>query len=284
MDPKRPPVHPPVHTPVPPPGFSSHQTALAFAVPACALVLLAPTLLWSLDHPLFYWFNGLSDFTGPTFWAHATILGDGLVCAALFLPWVRRHPERVWGGILGALVMVVVLHSLKKLLGLPRPFAVLPEETVNLIGPGLRSRAFPSGHTATFALFAGILSLTTRQRLVWVLALSGAILVGVSRMAVGVHWPSDVLAGLALGWVSAWIGLRWGARMSWGTTIVGRRVLAMALLIAATVLFFIDHTGYPGVLWFQRGLALVCFAWGSVELVRDLRGFDTGQTDSDTGV
>jgi membrane-associated phospholipid phosphatase len=264
-------------------GSSKRPTALAIAVPACALVLLGPTLLWSLDSPLFYWFNGLSAFTGPGFWAHATILGDGLVCAALFLPWVRRHPERVWGGILGALVMVVVLHSLKKLLGLPRPFAVLPEETVNLIGPGLRSRAFPSGHTATFALFAGILSLTARQRLVWIPALGGAILVGLSRMVVGVHWPSDVLAGLALGWTSAWIGLRWGARTGWGATIVGRRVLAIVLLIAATVLFIIDHTGYPGVLWFQRGLALVCFAWGSVELIRDLRGSETGQADSGSG-
>jgi len=267
-----------------PTSSPNRQTALAIAVPACSLVLLAPTLLWSLDHPVFLWFNGFSELTGPTFWAHATILGDGLVCAALFLPWVRRHPERVWGGILGALVMVVVLHSLKRLLGFLRPLAVLPEETVNLIGPGLRSRAFPSGHTATFALFAGILSLTSRQRLVWIPALGGAILVGVSRMAVGVHWPSDILAGLALGWISAWIGLRWGARMSWGATIIGRRVLATALLIAATVLFIIDHTGYPGVLWFQRGLALVCFAWGSVELVRDFRGSDTGQTDSGTDV
>jgi len=179
--------------------------------------------------------------------------------------------------------MVVVLHSLKKLLGLPRPLAVLPEETVNLIGPGLRSRAFPSGHTATFALFAGILSLTARQKLVWIPALGGAILVGLSRMAVGVHWPSDVLAGLALGWTSAWIGLRWGARTGWGATIVGRRVLAIVLLIAATVLFIIDHTGYPGVLWFQRGLALVCFTWGSVELFRDLRGSETGQADSGSG-
>jgi membrane-associated phospholipid phosphatase len=258
---------------------SRRARAIAISVPACALVLLAPTLLWSLDQPLFFWFNGLSELTGPAFWAHATILGDGLVCAVLFLPWVRRHPQRVWGGILGALVMVLVLHSLKKLLGLPRPLAVLPEETLNIIGPGLRSRAFPSGHTATFALFAGIWSLTTHRRMVPFLALAGAILVGVSRMVVGVHWPSDVLGGLALGWVSAWIGLRWGARATWGQTIVGRRVLAVALLLAAVVLFFIDHTRYPGVLWFQRGLALVCFAWGGAELYRDIRGSSPGQPD-----
>ena len=102
-------------------------------------------------------------------------------------------------------------------------------------------------------------------------------------MAVGVHWPSDVLAGLALGWISAWVGLRWGLGPV-GGHIVGRRVLAAALLIAAIVLFIIDHTRYPGVLWFQRGLALVCFAWGSVELIRDLRGPDSGQTDSHTDV
>jgi membrane-associated phospholipid phosphatase len=240
-------------------------------MPSLALVLLAIVLPWSLNRPLFYWFNGLSDLTGTALWAHVTILGDGLVCAVLFLPWIRRHPERVWGGLLGALVMFLTLHALKKLTGQPRPLAVLPEETVTVIGPGLRTRAFPSGHTATIALYAGILALTTPRRLVVVLALALAILVGISRVVVGAHWPADVLAGLALGWLSAWVGIWWGARARWGTRPLGRRILGVALLVAGIVLALLDHTGYPDVTLFQRGLALVCVAWGGVEMLRDLR-------------
>ena len=171
-----------------------------------------------LDRPLFPFFNDLSRFTGPAFWAHATILGDGLVCAVVLLLWTRRHPERIWGGLLGAVFMVLVLRVFKGMLSLPRPLGVLPEDALTVIGPGHRRGSFPSGHTATAALLAGVWALTTSRRWLPWLAFALATLVGVSRMAVGVHWPTDVLAGLALGWISAWVGLRLAPRVPWGMT------------------------------------------------------------------
>ena len=241
---------------------------MVFGPLALALTLLIGVEVWSLDRPLFFFFNGLSSYTGPIFWAHVTILGDGLVCAVLLLPWIRRNPERVWGGLLGAVLMVVVLRTVKETLGLPRPLAVLPEEMITAIGPGLRRGAFPSGHTATMALFAGIWAHTTPRRLFSWVALTLPVFVGVSRMAVGVHWPSDVLGGIALGWGTAWIGLRLASRISWGMGQTGRRILTGVLLISAVVLLIIDHTGYPGVLLFQRSIALVCLVWGAVGVVR----------------
>jgi membrane-associated phospholipid phosphatase len=236
-----------------------------------ALGLLVLVEAGGANTALFYAFNGLSRHTGPAVWAHLTILGDGLVTAVLFLPWIRRHPERVWGGILGAVIMVLVLRLFKGLLGLPRPLAVLPPETVEVIGPGHRKGSFPSGHTATFFLFVGIWALSTRKRLLSIFLIVPGVLVGVSRMAVGVHWPSDVLAGAALGWVSAWVGLRWAGRTPWGTRRRGQIVLGILLLASALVLLLIDHTGYPGVLLFQRGLALACFVVGAREFVRIVR-------------
>lgn len=260
---------------VPPPGPGSFLRAplwLAAAVPVTALAILAVVALGALDQPLFLLFNGLSRATGPALWAHVTILGDGLVCAVLVLPWVRRHPERIWAGILGAVIMVVVLHSTKALLSLPRPLGVLPADMVEVIGPGHRRRAFPSGHTATAFLLAGVWALSTRRRILSLFLIAPPLAVGISRMAVGVHWPSDVMGGAALGWLSAWLGLLWAGRASWGVRPLGRRLLAGALLISALVLLVIDHTGYPGTLLFQRTLALVCLVWGGVELARDLRG------------
>ena len=243
---------------------------MVFGPPSLALTLLIGVELASLNQPLFFYFNHLPSLTGPAFWAHVTILGDGLVCAVLLLPWIRRNPERIWGGLLGAVLMVVILRLFKGLLSLPRPLGVLPEDILTVIGPGLRRSAFPSGHAATMALFAGVWALTTSRRLVSWLALFLALLVGVSRMAVGVHWPSDVLAGLALGWISAWIGLRWASRATWGMGRRGRSVLAGILLISALVLLIIYHTGYPGVLLFQRSLALGCILWGILGVVKAL--------------
>jgi len=241
---------------------------LLVGVPSLALLLLVLVVAAGLDQPLFHALNQLSTYTGPAFWANLTILGDGLVCAVLLLPWIRKNPERVWGGLLGAVIMTILLRVLKEMLGIPRPLGILPEESVIVIGPGHRRGAFPSGHTATIALYAGILALSTTRRLYAGLAIALAGLIGVSRIAVGVHWPSDVLAGLILGWGSAWAGLCLAERWSWGTGPRARRILGGLLLVSALVLLFIDHTEYPGVLIFQRTLALGCLVWGAVELRR----------------
>lgn len=241
---------------------------LILGLPIFASILLVWVKLAGTDQSLFHFFNRLSTYTGPGFWANLTILGDGLVCAVLLLPWIRKNPERVWGGLLGAVVMTIVLRVLKEMLGIPRPLGVLPEESVIVIGPGHRRGAFPSGHTATIALYAGIWALSTSRRLLAALVICMAGLVGISRIAVGVHWPSDILGGLILGWGSAWAGLRLAQRWGWGTGHRARLVLGGALLVSALVLLIIDHTGYPGVLLFQRILALTCLAWGIVELRR----------------
>ena len=101
---------------VPSQSFVRAPTWVVFGVPFLALTLLVGVELGGFNTSLFYALNTLSNHTGPAFWANVTILGDGLVCAVLFLPWIRKHPARIWGGILGALFMFVVLRVFKGLL------------------------------------------------------------------------------------------------------------------------------------------------------------------------
>jgi len=77
--------------------------------------------------------------------------------------------------------------------------------------------AFPSGHTTNTTIAVGILLLLCRQRRragraapaslagAWVLAVAGAAAVAWSRVYLGVHWPTDVVAGWVFGiaWVAA---------------------------------------------------------------------------------
>jgi undecaprenyl-diphosphatase len=77
----------------------------------------------------------------------------------------------------------------------------------------VRNASMPSGHSAngTIAWLGSALALGTivpRRRLLIAGALGIALLIGVSRLALAVHWPSDVLVGWA-------IGLCWTLALWW---------------------------------------------------------------------
>lgn len=63
--------------------------------------------------------------------------------------------------------------------------------------------SFPSGHSANAVAVYGTAAAGARKRWLWVLAFVLPLLVGVSRVAVGAHFPTDVIAGWALGALSA---------------------------------------------------------------------------------
>jgi undecaprenyl-diphosphatase len=72
--------------------------------------------------------------------------------------------------------------------------------------------SFPSGHAAgSFAFAAFVL---TSKRRVGVALLSLASLIALSRVALGVHYPSDVMAGALLGAAMGWTGGQVSARLS----------------------------------------------------------------------
>ncbi len=84
-------------------------------------------------------------------------------------------------------------------------------------GAEVYASSFPSGHAMTSAvvyltLGAALARTTNDVRVkVYVLLLAAALTltIGVSRVYLGVHWPSDVLGGWALG--AAWVGVAWAA-------------------------------------------------------------------------
>jgi membrane-associated phospholipid phosphatase len=100
----------------------------------------------------------------------------------------------------------------------PRPlneFAALLEAGavhIKVIGPSLRHRSFPSGHTQVMASISTyLLCLYPRQWYWWGASL---LLVGFSRVYVGVHFPVDVLAGALLGMLSTLGIWRWRSAVS----------------------------------------------------------------------
>ncbi len=122
----------------------------------------------------------------------------------------KRTGRRVaLAGLVALVIGFACSQLLKDLTMRPRPFLVLPD--VRLLVPTPHSYAFPSGHTtSSFAAATGVL-LAARKILgkvpIWslgMLVLAAAI--SYSRVYVGVHWPTDVAAGVVLGLASGWLG------------------------------------------------------------------------------
>jgi membrane-associated phospholipid phosphatase/4-amino-4-deoxy-L-arabinose transferase-like glycosyltransferase len=136
----------------------------------------------------------------------------------------------VWGGRRGrvfvfmlAFVLAVgdsqVNNRLKKLFGRPRPFVDHPE--VRLLAGRGPSFSMPSGHASIWGGIVSVTFLYWRRREVRALVVATGLGVGVSRMYLGVHYPSDVVVGWAVGLAYGVALARMGA---WLWDRAGRRV------------------------------------------------------------
>lgn len=96
--------------------------------------------------------------------------------------------------ILTAITVSLVFTFVLQYLALrPRP------EAVRLLVPTPNFPAYPSGHAAMAFAVAMVLALAYRRKWAWILALGSAGLIAISRVYLGVHYPSDVLGGAILG-------------------------------------------------------------------------------------
>ncbi len=197
-----------------------------------------------------------SKFLPGPLWESLTTLGDGRVQLALMLPFCLRYPRVFWALVVGALLAGAMSRGLKIWLDLPRPAAVLDASQITIIGARLTAHSFPSGHTiSAFSFVVAWLALLGWGRALPIVAL--AVLVGLSRIAVGAHWPVDVLAGGLIGLLGGWVGLRLSRRWRWGLGIGAHWFLVSIAVIAVATLPF-DGQGYPDTLPWR----IVACAWG----------------------
>ena len=158
----------------------------------------------TLDRQLFHWFYGFlhQPFWLP-FWRGITHLGDSKVvlvvavagAAEVVVARLKKRPFipliAPWMGVPAA---AAITAFLKRWVGRPRPGEV--EHLIGWVNTD-SGAAFPSGHaTAVFALAT---ALSFRWPKWWPVWFGAAVLVALSRMALGLHWPSDLLAGALIG-------------------------------------------------------------------------------------
>ena len=237
-------------------------------VPAVAAV--AFSAIWALDanRAVFTALNALGPSTSDWLWANITVLGDTVVAFALLLPLWRRRPDLLWAFLFLALLGTLWVHGLKNLLDVARPPAVLPD--AHIIGPAHKAGSFPSGHATTAFAVAGLLALGLQFRTRYVIFLSAALVAGLSRSVVGVHWPLDVLAGAFGGWLSAAIAIAIARQtMTFGTKPWVQWAIAIFLAgCAAFLAFGPNKSGYPQAEVFQRAIGICCLGAAAARLKR----------------
>lgn len=172
---------------------------------------------------LFHWVNAATpDDVEPLVWIFA-LLGNYWTAPAVMLGlwvWSTRlgdtsGAEVVSGRLarfgLAFAIALVAAATLKLLLNFPRPPAVL-DHAIRVMGAVEYYHSLPSGHATYAALLVGTLwQLVGRPlRIVLVIYLIG---VGWSRVAAGMHFPADILAGWGLGFachaMAKWLHASW---------------------------------------------------------------------------
>lgn len=242
-------------------NIPSFASSWVWAVPLISAVGLIAVWLPGINESLFISLNGLGKGKAAALlWANITTLGDTMLAFALLSLFVRRHPEIIWIVLISAIFAILWVHGLKFLISNPRPAAILSGDAINIIGVHLRGGSFPSGHTTTVFIIAGVIcNLRINTLLSWAVLLL-AILTGISRAVVGAHWPMDILGGAFGGWVIAVISVMLfgllAERKQWGANIPGQLIFNSGLLLVALTLFFYDN-GYPKSLPFQYAVATI---------------------------
>lgn len=160
-------------------------------------------LVWIAEHLRFPLLTTLLSFY--------TQLGNSgrlfIVLAALMLLFKATRKAGASAAVAMLFGLLITNLTIKPLVSRARPWLVI-QDFVNLVEEH-DPNSFPSGHSCCAFAFAVAVALVLPQKWAKGLVLTAAVVMALSRLYVGVHFPSDVLVGTAIGalcgMAGAWI-------------------------------------------------------------------------------
>ncbi len=152
------------------------------------------------------WFEAVNGYENPaleSLYVAASSREFGVLCGAVMIAWLLVRLRRRAGWALGAFGVTVALvdgvgsRVLKPWVGRMRPSFALPHDLVRVLAPASNSGSMPSLHAANAFAVATVMALALPNA-GWV-TYPLAAFIALSRVGVGVHWPSDIAAGALYG-------------------------------------------------------------------------------------
>jgi membrane-associated phospholipid phosphatase len=210
-------------------------------LPLVLFVASAPLWLHRFEPATFVYLNSLCALVVAPVWTGLSLLGNAWGILGVTAPLLVLAPRLMWAWLCAAPFAILFSRVGKGLIVSPRPAAEVDNAQMRIVGETLHNVSMPSGHTLTaFAVASAIyfaLPEKGRTRHLWLFVLAAGA--GLSRIAVGAHWPGDVAVGASLGLLAGMLGTRLLARM--GTqhlrpTAWSLRLVALLLVATAYTL------------------------------------------------
>lgn len=137
-----------------------------------------------------------------------THLGDMIVWVAIGALMIALKKTRILGLFLlwGLVIDGLIVYTLKLCIGRVAPYGLLANVRL-LVDRGPEAMSMPSGHSSRVFMASTVIGSKVKWKLRGALY-TMACLVAISRVYVGVHWPSDVLLGAIVGIIVGKIVIR----------------------------------------------------------------------------
>jgi len=265
----------PMPRPTTPHALASPVSARSWWWPLVIFVLSTPLWLQLWEPTLFITINQWCAPVAAEFWTGLSLLGNGWGLLAVTAPLLVFAPRLMVAWLCAAPFAVLFARTGKFLIESPRPAAVVDNAQMRVVGELLHNVSMPSGHTLTaFAIAAGIyfaLTVAQRRRHWWLLVLAAGA--GLSRIAVGAHWPGDVAVGASLGLLAGLLGHQIWTRLpeqqfapsAWGPRIAAVLVALSIFHLLTEELDFPENHGVQLVLAVVAGTSLATYLWRLVQ-------------------
>ena len=167
------------------------------------------------DHALLEFFHKLNvaslSWLFDPILEFVSFLGDDGICLiilSLFL-MVFKKTRKIGAAMLGGIIIGALFTNItiKPIIARPRPFQSSELYNQWFIEAGshmVGEKSFPSGHTTSAMAAMTGLCFTTNKKVSWT-AFIFAVVMGISRIYLCVHYPSDILGGLVIGFIAGLI-------------------------------------------------------------------------------